>query len=194
MSQAASHANQLEDLRASLAAQASRAEQRNRPRALLLIAAIILIIGAWFGWSGYSRSTEAEARAAAAQRYSDNVLKAAGKLKALESQGAIEGYAPMTSLLSRIESHGTPAGLKSRVPIGSSQTRPGTTPTTKAWKSVRTTYTIRDPHLPAVLKWIDLVVADIPGMEVHSITIRPEANDWVVIVVFSRWERAEGGS
>lgn len=191
MSQATAHAAQLDDLRATLAAQASRAEQRNRPRALLLIAAIVLVGGVWFAWSGYARHVEAEDRAGAAQRFSDSVLKAAGKLQSLESQGVVQAREPMSQLFSRIEAMGGTAKLKNRVPIGASQTRPERT---LGWNQVKTTYTIRDPQLPAVLKWIDLVVADIPGMEVHSITIRPEASDWVVIVVFSRWERAEGGS
>jgi hypothetical protein len=191
MSQAASHAARLEDLRSTLAAQASRAEQRNRPRALLLIACIVLVVGAWVAWSGYSASAQAAERAGAAQRYSDSVLKAAGKLQSLQASGDVQASEPMSQLFSRIEALGGVSGLKSRVPIGASQTRPERA---LGWNQVKTTYTIRDPELSAVLRWVDAVVAEIPGMEVHSITVRPETTDWSVTVVFSRWEKAEGGT
>ncbi|MFO0830235.1 MAG: hypothetical protein U0637_00190 [Phycisphaerales bacterium] len=191
MSQATAPEAHLDDLRAALAAQASRAEQRNRPRAYLLVACIVLIIGAWFAWDGFRRSAEAASAAENAERYAQNVVKAAGHLKGLQSQGDIQVHAPMTSLYSRIESMGTPAGLKKSVPIPSSQTRPERG---LGWNLVKTTYVIRDLQLSAILKWIDLVVADIPGMEVHTISVRPQPTEWEVTVVFSRWEKAEGGS
>ncbi len=193
MSQAASPnpQAQLEDLRSSLAAQASRAEQRNRPRALIITACIVLVVGAWFAWDGYSRSTDAAENASTQQRYSENVLKAAGRWQALQSQDTVHVVGPMSSLYSRIESLGENAGLKTRVPIPSTQTKPERS---LGWNQVKPTYNIKDPELSAVLKWVDLVVADIPGMEVHTITIRPEATEWNVSVVFSRWEKAEGGT
>lgn len=201
MSQVASPSPQaqLDDLRASLAAQASRAEQRNRPRVLLIAACFVLVIGAWFAWGGYSKSTDAADSAASQQRYADNVLKAAGRWQALQSHGEFHGYEPMAQLYSRIEAMGGPAGLKNRVPIGASQTKSNVIPTsdpkvTTKWNQVKTTYNIKDPELSAVLKWVDLVVSDIPGMEVHTIQVRPEPTDWNVTVVFSRWEKAEGGT
>ncbi len=185
----------IDDLRSRLAAQASRAEQRNRPRVLILGAAVLFAVGAWFAWDGFQRRSDASGQAAAAQRNAEATLAAASRLQGLiastSGQDGPEPSEPTSGLLSRIEALGPRAGLKSRVPIGSLSTKPERS---LGWNQVRATYTIRDESMNAILTWVNMVVGDIPGMEVHTITIRPEAAEWVVIVIFSRWEKAESGS
>lgn len=194
MNQATMHSPRLDDLRGALAAQASRAEQRNRPRALVIGAVIVLAIGAWFAWAGWQRNTDAARDARAAQQNAEKTLDAAGRLRAMmadDGHGGVQAHVPMTSLLSRIEALGIRAGLKARVPIGTTNVK---RENLLRWNQVKTSYIIKDESMNAVLSWVNMVVAEVPGMEVHSITVRPDATEWVVTVIFSRWEKPEGGS
>jgi hypothetical protein len=48
---------------------------------------------------------------------------------------------------------------------------------------------VRDEKLEALLGWLGQATEDIPGLEVFSVTIKPEAAGWLMDVVFTRWER-----
>jgi hypothetical protein len=36
---------------------------------------------------------------------------------------------------------------------------------------------------------VEIATRDVPGLEVYSVRIRPETNQWDLNVTFSRWER-----
>jgi hypothetical protein len=184
--------SRLDDLRTMLAAQASRAEHRNRPRALVLGAIILLLLGAWYAWSGYRASASQADRALSAERQAKETLDAASRLQGLmqkDDRSGVRLGEQTSNLFSRIESLGSRAGLSKPVPIANST--PRNLPTLNL-REVKVTYTLQDESLGAILAWANLVTEDVPGMFCHSVTIRPLANEWTVTVVFVRWERAEG--
>jgi hypothetical protein len=190
----ATRAGMIDEARTMLAAVASRAEQRNRPRTLVLASMVLLVLGAWFAWSGYRSAQDASSRARAAQTNAEKTVQAASRLRVIqndESGDGIQASAPMTQLLSTIEGLGPSAGLAKPVPLPQRQTTPVRS---LGWNQVKATYSIRDASLDAILRWANSIVERVPGMEVHAVTVSPEATEWLVIIVFSRWEKAEGGS
>ena len=58
-------------------------------------------------------------------------------------------------------------------------------------RRIKVSYEIRDESMPNLMKWIQIAVHDIPGLEVYSVTLKPEASQWLMKVTFCRWERVE---
>jgi hypothetical protein len=63
---------------------------------------------------------------------------------------------------------------------------------TKGTRQVQLTFDIRDPSMEALVQFMQRAVAEVPGLEVQSIQIKPEAQVWYLQVKFARWERLEG--
>jgi hypothetical protein len=193
MSTAATPSQTLEQEAAmTLAASAARAQRRNRPAWLVLLGVIVLLSGAAFAWSGWSAHGEQRARARRAKAEADRVLAAAAKLKAMDDAEA-SGDGPRVvetgNVLSRIEAAGSRVGLSKPVGVG---TRNVTARRELKLNQVRISYNVKDESLGALLAWAEEAVRDVPGLEVYSLNVRPEASEWSVNIVFSRWERMEG--
>ena len=75
------------------------------------------------------------------------------------------------------------------VPIGSRTVNPDRN---IGWNQVRYSYNIKDESLDSLLRWAQFVQDDVPSLEVYSVTLRPEATEWSLTIVFSRWEKPEG--
>ena len=184
-----------DDLRQSLAGLAAGAEQRNRPRAFVLLATLVLLAGVGYAWSGLIQRSSSRHDASAAQRNSEVTLKAAAELKALidaQGRGAVTVVEPTSQLLSRIEAAGPRARLKKPIPVGTKSVTPARD---RTWNLVKVTYSnIKDQSLESILAWIRLSTELVPGMDVSVLTVRPEATEWSVSVTFSRYERTEGSS
>ena len=52
-------------------------------------------------------------------------------------------------------------------------------------------YEVRDESLAALMDWMNRAVAAVEGLEVYSVSIKPEAQAWNLRVTFSRWEREQ---
>jgi hypothetical protein len=180
-----------EDVKLALAAEAARAERQNQPKGLLYGAGVLLLaalvyLGVSFLESGSAAFAMRKERANA-----NLVIEQAGKLKSLHEASATEGPhlgQPVTQVRSRIEQAGVDVGLKSRVPIPT--TRDGEK--SPGGKQVKFDYEVRDEDLSKLLAWMERAVSQVPGLDVYSVSLKPEAHLWMLRVTFSRWERTEG--
>ena len=95
----------------------------------------------------------------------------------------------MADLLSQLEGLATRAGLKEKPnpPRQNPQTRSGVTVTEYYYTNVK------DASLKPLLEWLRLATAQIPGLEVYGLNLRPDPNNWNMTVTFRRWERKGGG-
>jgi len=80
-------------------------------------------------------------------------------------------------------------GLKDRIPLPAA--RPPDVQRALGSQQLRFDYEVRDEDLPRLLSWVQKCIADVSGLEVYSVTLRPEAHKWKLNVSFSRWERIE---
>lgn len=174
--------------RARLAMVAAQSARGNRPAALIVVtvaacaAAMVYLAWAAFTLRAADRALSRERMIAA------ETVQLAGELVTLRSRASSEGDAggqPITQIRSRIQALAGEAGVTGRVPV----------PTDRfdtLGKSVRRRFeftNVTDESLPALLEWVNRAVAEIPGLEVYSISVRPAPNNWVMNVSFSRWEK-----
>jgi len=184
-----------EDARFALAAEGARAERRNRPRHLVLMAGLLLSIAIAFLMTSWSAAAAARERAASARSTAEDALLTAARLQRVMQADAGGGgpraSEPASLVLSSVELAGTKAGLRNPVP-------PPPPPATSrrqglGTEQLRWTYAVNDESLPALLAWVEQAAADVPGLEVHALTLTPEPqnNRWGLKVTFARWERLE---
>lgn len=182
-----------QDTVSMLSVAAARGERRNKPTFVVALGVIALVASVAFaGWSWFN-FVAARNAAEQAKTESDVMLEQAAQLQAMiddETNGtgprAVESG---TNTMSKIEAAGTRAGLKKPVPVTSRTVNPDRT---IGWNQVRYAYNVKDESLDALLRWAQFVQDDVPSLEVYSVTLRPEATEWSLTIVFSRWEKPEG--
>jgi hypothetical protein len=182
-----------EETRLALASAAARAERQNQPRALLYAAGLLLLIALIFVGVAFRGSLAAASDLRTQQKQTDDVIQRAGRLKALREASTSDTSLnqPLSQLISRIEQSGVEAGLKNHlsVPVKREEKPPG-----MGAKQTRLDYEVKDDDLPRLLQWVQKATAAVPGLEVYSVSLKPEAHQWTLRVSFSRWERIEGTS
>ncbi|MBL8760385.1 MAG: hypothetical protein JNL50_03700 [Phycisphaerae bacterium] len=179
--------------RAMMAATAARTERGNRPIHVVALACVLLVVAAGallLAW-GRLGTARTQLSGAAAQRerfielgtrWREVAARAGGEQGPKASETA-------TNLGSRIVAQGVKAGMVNPpgLPTTSDdRARPGATS-----KRVVTSFAnVKDPDLSALLRWIDLSIAEVPGLELYTLTLRVENDQWNLgSVKFSRWER-----
>jgi hypothetical protein len=184
--------SQAGDARFELAMAASAHERANRPRALVAGAVVALVAAALLALWGLSTLRTAKASLRATLGEQVDVEQMTGEWAHLDQQehdgGSIPGLGrPVDGLFSKMEQLATRAGLKDKPqpPRSSEIPRGGV-------KVIQYTYdNVRDASLKALLEWIRLANAEIPGMELDSLTLKPDPTNWTARVVFRRWERTQ---
>lgn len=193
---AAGRASALEEARLTAATAAARAERRNRPKHLLLLALTLLMFSALLlGWSALARSRASKAyrnqRASAEaivtqtdvlRRLMQESTDAAGASRPREGES-------IHNRLSRFQELGAQAGLKN---LTAPQAKGADRATANGWVQRWLTYNVKDESLDSLMAWMRLAIEDIHGLEVKSVRLVPEANQWSLNVTFSRNERATG--
>jgi cell division protein FtsB len=183
-----------EDQRAELAAIAARTQHANQPRNVVLLAGLLAAVAILILSVAWRANASALEQAELAQDRARAAASKAAELRALEQAGATrssEVNEPIARMLSRIERAGVDAGLKNQIPVPGQ--RAGTVERRLGTRQMQLTYQLRDPSFEALARFMQRAVQEVPGLEVYSIRIRPEQQNWFLEVVFSRWERAEGG-
>lgn len=185
-----------EDRRLELTALAARTERANQPRhfvLLALLACAAALLALVISWNSYRA---ASARLTQERTTAEEITQTAARLRTLREQAAANTSGPAISegghlILTRIEQASSDAHLEKRTsaPL---RTRPDVKD--QASNAVRKTweYEVRDKNLNAIVQWMTLATEKVPGLEVNSVTLRPEAQQWFCRVVFTRWERTEG--
>lgn len=174
-------------------AAAARA-RANRPSALVAGAVVLLVValGAMV-WGLVSRAG-AISDLREAQSEQARVEALAGEWTALadaertQAGGKAGLGARISDLYTRMEQYATRAGMTKRPDT------PRENPTTRPNTNIRVIeyyYTnVKDPSLKALLEWVRIATAEVPGLEVYGITLKPDPNNWTMNVTFRRWERA----
>jgi hypothetical protein len=179
--------------RFELASRAASTERSTRPRHWILLAGLLLVVALGTLVFAVRSSVEASDRLERQQSIFTQTLESVGRMKALQAAASSGGprlSEPSTQVLSRIERAGIDAGLADPVKLPrdtrKDAARPGAVALATRW-----TYEVRDPNLPVILAWLEACTRTVPGLEVQSVVVRPEANVWQVTAVFVKWERAE---
>lgn len=176
--------------RDDLAFAAARAERRNRPAHWLALATLLfaaaLISLAWSGWN----IRAAEKRLSDQRSIAAQTAELAGQITRLRERAAGAAGAgenqPISQIRSRLQQIGAEAGVTGTIPVPIDETERFGTSVRRKFRFAN----VQDDSLPALLSWLDRAVDELPGVEVYSVTIRPQANQWQVSVTFARWERA----
>lgn len=179
-----------EDRVAYAAARAAGNERANRPvwaiacAGVVLAGALIALVVSLNARSS-ANTTLANERARAAKFV--ELAAAYRRLSESADSSGVKANEPIVP--SVLQNPATRAGMvnaASLIPRTDSESRPATGLIRK-----RLTFeNVRDPSLEALLNWVRFATEDVPGLEVYSVTIKPEANVWHMKVVFTRWERA----
>jgi hypothetical protein len=180
-----------EDAASTLAMRAQAGLSRNRPRSLVLGACLVFVCGAALCLHGMSKANAALERTSKAQTQANNTLQALAHLDSLIKRGAGEGprIEGSSQMLSKIEAAGLRAGYPAPFPVGQVSNTPKRD---IGANQVSVRYSqMKHEDLSVLLGWVQTAVTEVPGLEVISITIRPEAEKWSMDVRFGRWERAE---
>jgi len=176
---------------------AARHERTNRPRHLLVMSALLLVVAIAFVYIEWSKRSAAFERLQLQRDQANLIVETASKLKALEAKAAAEGRpkwgAPITEIRSKIQQAATVAGLRSASTLLPTEQTDQLDRKLGVQRKKLTYREVRDESLENLLRWVQSTAAEIPGLEVYSIEIhQPEINQWKITVVFSRWERVGG--
>ena len=164
-----------EEARLNLASVAARAERHNQPRGLVYGASVLLLAALIFVGVAFEGSAGALKDLKTQRDQAQSVIKQAGELKALHEAAAngADVFQSAPQVLSRIQQAALDVGLKGRVPIPSQSVGRAT-----VYKSQQRRFDypeVKDESLPALLRWMDKAVADVPGLEVYAVTLKPDA-------------------
>lgn len=182
-----------EESRLLAAATAARSERRNRPTAFLLSAGVLLVIALLWLAVTFMAYRAARATMLSQQAQAATIAKNVSDVRTLKAAASADTGPRLNeqegAIRSRLIEIGVAAGL----------TRENITPRalTRVPKrdlgSVLMTagFEARDPALGPLLGWLERAVAQMPGIEVYKIVIRPESQQWFMQVSFLRWEKPE---
>jgi hypothetical protein len=174
---------------AEAAAAASAIERRNRPTALVGISILVLAAGLLFAlWQvnrqmgSRNRLRTAEAQFVGVQ---ERAIQARGLLENPQREALEEKYQPETQLRTKLQRAGTDLGLD-RLNFGNLRDERFEADSPLVRKVLDVTITGVLPEQG--LEWIDRVRADVPGLEVIGLELRPDASGWTFRVRVARWE------
>ncbi|UYV13563.1 MAG: hypothetical protein NCW75_04590 [Phycisphaera sp.] len=178
--------------RAELAGRAAAQEQRNKPRGVLYIGALVLVAGLIYLMVGRSSLASAEAQRRSELNTARNVKMQAARLERhrLESEtSGAQRFKPVPNFTSLADSAAQSIGL-TPVPTLSRQTQE--TPPTQPGLIERMYWydrvTSRD--LEALIGWVAQVEEMIPGVEISRLDLTPQRTQWQLSITFVKPELA----
>lgn len=179
------------DERYEIAAVAAAAERGNRPRHLLIIGAIAMVVATVALLVGLNKNNDAASRLRSTSREIHQIEQLAAQLAQLEAVAdtgpSIGITEPIPTLLSQIEDLARRAGIQGNIPIPR-----GTSPEAHGnYRRLTYPYKITDETLSEPIQWVRLALTEIPGLGLDSIEIRPTGTTWTVEVKFFRFESVQ---
>lgn len=180
-----------EDAKFELSLAATARERRNRPMVLVFGAAALLIVSGLLAI--YGVATRASARSELRIRQEDQSRAEAlvGEWKRLVQA---ETASPVASGIQKPFKISSMEDLAVRARMKNKPTPPSTREDKSRPGLIITRYTypdVRDPNLDALVEWVRIATEEMQGLDVESITLKPEpAAGWKMDVTFRRWERA----
>lgn len=175
---------------AMLAPLAGASERANRPTAMVVFCAVLLLASAAFA-SLSARDASAARRAFQTQQdqYAQ-VQTIAAQMRAIREQqdAAAQGddaYAPEPRLLSQLQQTASQAGLAT---LGfsveeSREEAPGRPIIRRV-----VTYRLNGQEIPPVMAWIQEALRSVKGLFITHFSMKPTARGWDIQIKFARWE------
>ena len=185
-----------DDARLELAMAAMRRERRNRPRALPMLALVILGIAvAYLIWT-FSIRAAAATRLTRASASLANIQGVVAQLDAMEKQRSDPKYNPEIDMVGKLQRFAAQLQLP-RVEVR--QTNPTTSVSVKGFTKRVYTTVVSDTDPALLLKWVAESTngVNFPGLEVDMLKLTPGRtleNDtvgWTLDIAFGRWERTQ---
>ena len=184
-----------DDARAILTAAASGAARTNKPRWLIYLGAVAVLIALAYTGYNLTRRVAAEHSLSSRQAQYSEVKAEVDKLMAIKAaDDALGGdhSAPDLRMADNIGKVATNMGLTIATVSEGDDSR-GTT--SKVVKRKRYDYKFSNQPADLIFTWLQRVTSQFAGIQVYRIDISPaDGNDgipgWNVLVTFTRWERA----
>lgn len=182
-----------EDDKLMLAAQAASNERANRPTLLLLLCGVVLAGALLFVVVSYSQFAAAR-RLLARQSYeASTVASNVAAVRQIRAAASADSGPRLSeqdeTIRSRIIDIAVAAGINRTGINPKSLTR--SVKQNLGSVQMNVTFEVRDPSLPAMMEWLKRATSQMPGIEVQKILLRPEAQQWFLVVTFTRWEKPE---
>lgn len=174
------------DARFELATAAATAARANRPTMLIVVAAALLAVAMIAAAVSLTGRLAAERRLVSERGRAQELVNLAARLKQLDEAAAASGgkrAGRISGLPTTLNQLARTAGLRSDPSLKN-------LPPYRTGDVVRNKieYEVRDESLEAVLRWIDQATRQVQGLEVFSLNVKPEGQNWHVKVTFSWWE------
>lgn len=183
----------LDQSRGDIAVAASRNERSNRPTHLVVMAIAITAVSLVFLLFAVKSRSGALAEFAKEKKTGATAAELVVQLREIKSAEASTsvryGRNESELLQSKFSNAAAAAGIKDFPQVFTR--KPQNDRDIGGAHRTKVGYDVRDESMPNLMKWVQNVVRDTPGLEVYSITLKPEATQWFLRVNFSRWERTE---
>jgi hypothetical protein len=185
-----------DDSRLELAMAAMRRERRNRPRALPMLALVVLAVAvASLIWT-FSVRAAAATRLSRASSSLANIQGVVSQLDAMETQRNDPKYNPEIDMVGKLQRFAAQLELP-RVEVR--QTNPTTSVNVKGFTKRVYVTVIPDTDPALLLRWVAESTngVNFPGLEVEMLKLTPGRtleNDtvgWTLDIAFRRWERTQ---
>ncbi len=183
-------AEAMQELRDHLAGAGVRREQHNRPTVLLIAGGLVFAVTLVVLLVSVTQRLAADRDLSRERAQAQDLGAKAARLEQLNEAASQKGRsgigAPIETIRSRISTVARESGVKGDVPLPTPKT--GAKSASAGARQQRLQYEVRDESLDNLIAWMQNAAKDIPGLEVYSVTLRPEVNAWYCKVIFSRWE------
>lgn len=174
-----------------LRALATAAERRNKPTALIVIAALLLLVAIGFAGFEYVSALSARGELATRARAAARVTAIADRIRELEQDEGVQNlqqrYRADPQLLGKLSSVAPQLGMEnppsiressSRIPLG------GDSPLAARIVTV----TMNNVSIGQGMDWIDAALEKTDGLFVSRAELNPTPGGWTITVDLTRWE------
>lgn len=171
-----------------LQALSGAAQRRNQPKMLIFLAFVLILISAFYAFSGFSAASSAKVRAQR-QVDTDNQLdpriERYNELTQGGAEGGLDERFPVNSRIrSTLETSADVFGLDSPTVAQ----RPERAGLDYPLQRQIITANLSDAPLEPTLKWINSATRNIDGLYVAGVEFSPTKSGWQVEVRYARWE------
>lgn len=178
--------------RAELAGRAATQEERNKPRGVLYMGALVLVAGLVYLMVGRSALAGAEAERSSELNTARNVLMQTERLerhRGAEATSGSQRFVPVPNFTNRADSAAQSVGLTPVPPLRrQTQNRPPMQPGLIEHKYEYERVTSRD--LGALIGWVAQVEEIVPGVEISRLELIPQRTQWQLTITFVKPELA----
>ncbi len=179
------------DDRYELASRALMQQRQSRPTHLVVLGVLVLvaaIIALSLAWRYNNAAAKSFRKNQIAGINIERMILQINELQEAQSNSTVEDqFAPISDILTRFTRIGELAKLENeiKIPAKTNSRDEGSA------RLMIYEYNIVDSSLENILQWIQLSQSRIPGLEVRGLTITLNAQNWIVRVILTRYERIE---